>query len=205
MTPISREAQSLIDYVESTGIPYRVTDVNGPGHVKGSYHNQPGTGGDGLAVDFAGATPGVTPDTAAQMLAIQRAFLMVADRLAELVYSGSDVAVAIKDGKPVNGRSCFGPVVWPDHRDHVHVAVPRGTFLAPLSQPLVTLGGGTMPADDPNRSNVNAPIVGIAITPTGKGYLLVAADGGVFAFGDAVFLGNVEYVLPAGRAWCPPG
>jgi hypothetical protein len=27
-------------------------------------------------------------------------------------------------------------------------------------------------------------------TPTGKGYWLVASDGGIFAFGDAVFLGS---------------
>jgi peptidoglycan hydrolase-like amidase len=34
-----------------------------------------------------------------------------------------------------------------------------------------------------------APIVGIAATPDGKGYWLAGADGGVFAFGDAPFLG----------------
>ena len=37
---------------------------------------------------------------------------------------------------------------------------------------------------------LNAPIVGIAEMPTGKGYWLVAADGGVFNFGDAGFYGN---------------
>jgi len=35
-----------------------------------------------------------------------------------------------------------------------------------------------------------APIVGIAPTPDGRGYWLVAADGGVFTFGDAGFYGN---------------
>ena len=34
---------------------------------------------------------------------------------------------------------------------------------------------------------LNAPIVGIAATPDGRGYWLVAADGGVFTFGDAAF------------------
>jgi hypothetical protein len=34
------------------------------------------------------------------------------------------------------------------------------------------------------------PIVGMATTPTGKGYWLVASDGGVFAFGDAAFWGS---------------
>jgi hypothetical protein len=34
------------------------------------------------------------------------------------------------------------------------------------------------------------PIVGMAPTPTGKGYWFTATDGGVFAFGDASFLGS---------------
>ncbi|HVL92729.1 MAG TPA: hypothetical protein VM264_05230, partial [Acidimicrobiales bacterium] len=33
-------------------------------------------------------------------------------------------------------------------------------------------------------------IVGMASTPSGKGYWLVAGDGGIFAFGDATFLGS---------------
>ncbi len=33
------------------------------------------------------------------------------------------------------------------------------------------------------------PLVGIAATPTGRGYWLAAADGGIFSFGDAPFLG----------------
>ena len=32
---------------------------------------------------------------------------------------------------------------------------------------------------------LNRPIVGIAATPTGNGYWLVASDGGIFSFGDA--------------------
>ena len=38
---------------------------------------------------------------------------------------------------------------------------------------------------------LNAPIVGMAATTDGKGYLLVASDGGVFTFGDAVFHGSM--------------
>ena len=37
---------------------------------------------------------------------------------------------------------------------------------------------------------LNAPVVGIAATPSGKGYWLAAADGGVFTFGDARFYGS---------------
>ena len=34
------------------------------------------------------------------------------------------------------------------------------------------------------------PIVGIAATPSGRGYWLVATDGGIFGFGDAHFYGS---------------
>jgi hypothetical protein len=43
-------------------------------------------------------------------------------------------------------------------------------------------------------SALNAPIVGIAATPDGGGYWLVAADGGIFTFGDAKFLGSLGAV-----------
>ncbi|MEA3018925.1 MAG: hypothetical protein QOI47_449, partial [Actinomycetota bacterium] len=33
-------------------------------------------------------------------------------------------------------------------------------------------------------------IVGITPTPTGRGYWLAAADGGIFAYGDARYLGH---------------
>ncbi|MHB1719098.1 MAG: hypothetical protein ACYCV1_03035, partial [Acidimicrobiales bacterium] len=35
------------------------------------------------------------------------------------------------------------------------------------------------------------PIVGMASTPDGGGYWLVASDGGVFSFGDASFFGSM--------------
>ena len=37
---------------------------------------------------------------------------------------------------------------------------------------------------------LNQPIVGMAATPDGKGYWLVASDGGIFSFGDAAFFGS---------------
>jgi lysophospholipase L1-like esterase len=38
--------------------------------------------------------------------------------------------------------------------------------------------------------SLTSPIEGIAATPAGRGYLLVASDGGVFTFGDATFEGS---------------
>ena len=47
-------------------------------------------------------------------------------------------------------------------------------------------------------SHLNAPIVGMAATPDGGGYWLVASDGGIFSFGDAAFFGSMGGVpLPA--------
>ena len=38
---------------------------------------------------------------------------------------------------------------------------------------------------------LNAPIVGMASTPSGGGYWFVASDGGIFSFGDAKFYGSM--------------
>ena len=48
---------------------------------------------------------------------------------------------------------------------------------------------------------LNEPIVGMATTPDGKGYWLVASDGGIFSFGDAQFYGSMGGEAPerAGR------
>ena len=42
----------------------------------------------------------------------------------------------------------------------------------------------------PGGTPLNQPIVGMAATPDGKGYWLVASDGGIFALGDAGFFGS---------------
>ncbi|MEW6476992.1 MAG: hypothetical protein AB1679_32450, partial [Actinomycetota bacterium] len=42
--------------------------------------------------------------------------------------------------------------------------------------------------------SLNKPIVGMAATPSGKGYWLTASDGGIFAFGDAGFFGSTGAV-----------
>ena len=47
--------------------------------------------------------------------------------------------------------------------------------------------------------DLNRPVVGMAATPDGKGYWLVAADGGVFTFGDAGFYGSTGGHARPGR------
>src|SRR4051812_6554402 len=49
--------------------------------------------------------------------------------------------------------------------------------------------GGAPSLGAPN-SQLNAPIVGIAATHSHNGYWLLAADGGIFSYGDAHFYGS---------------
>ena len=80
----------------------------------------------------------------------------------------------------------------------------------------VHLRNGSVRRVDGGRVS-NAPVVGIAATPDGGGYWLVASDGGVFNFGDARFYGSMGgqhlnspvvgiAATPDGRAtgWSPP-
>ena len=54
-------------------------------------------------------------------------------------------------------------------------------------------------------TRLNRPIVGMAATPDGGGYWLVAADGGIFTFGDARFYGSMGGDPPQpARSWAWP-
>ena len=49
---------------------------------------------------------------------------------------------------------------------------------------------GTASFGDLGNVKLNRPIVGAAATPDGRGYWLVASNGGIFCFGDAMFHGS---------------
>jgi hypothetical protein len=51
-------------------------------------------------------------------------------------------------------------------------------------------GLGLHPAGSGLPNSLNAPIVGMVPSADGRGYFMVASDGGVFAFGDARFAGS---------------
>ncbi len=57
--------------------------------------------------------------------------------------------------------------------------------------------------------HLNKPVVGMAATPDGKGYWLVASDGGIFTYGDAKFYGStgaIRFNQPiVGMAATPDG
>ena len=43
--------------------------------------------------------------------------------------------------------------------------------------------------------HLNKPVVGMAATPDGGGYWLVATDGGIFSYGDAGFYGSTGSIV----------
>ena len=56
----------------------------------------------------------------------------------------------------------------------------------------VTSFGGAANFGGEESSHLAAPIVGMAVTPDGRGYWLVAQDGSVFPFGDARYFGSLS-------------
>jgi lysophospholipase L1-like esterase len=64
-----------------------------------------------------------------------------------------------------------------------------GYWRASQNGAVTAFGDGAHQFGDMSTSDLNAPVVGIAATPSDGGYWLVAEDGGVFAFGDAPFRG----------------
>ena len=94
------------------------------------------------------------------------------------------------------------------HTDHVHFSLSRkgGSGLTSwyaAGKPTVVPGSGYWLATDsgkaipfaaPDLGGLGArprrPVVGMASMPSGRGYWQVATDGGIFAFGDAPFLGS---------------
>ena len=71
---------------------------------------------------------------------------------------------------------------WPPPRTAVYWLVRlRRRHLQLRGRAVVRLGGSL---------RLNKPIVGMAVTPDGHGYWLVASDGGIFSYGDAAFYGS---------------
>src|SRR6202012_2406354 len=60
----------------------------------------------------------------------------------------------------------------------------------PLSGLSVAIAFTPAVATAPAAGQLSHPIVGMAPTPSGKGYWLVASDGGIFSYGDASFFGS---------------
>jgi len=57
--------------------------------------------------------------------------------------------------------------------------------------PLCEQTGDTCAGGGGGLARPGSPVVAMASDPTGDGYWLVAADGGIFSFGDAAFHGSM--------------
>ena len=69
---------------------------------------------------------------------------------------------------------------------------PDGGYWTTTWAGSVTPYGGAPSLGSPASFGIHPsrPVLGMAATPTGHGYWLVASDGGVFSFGDAAFYGS---------------
>ena len=91
----------------------------------------------------------------------------------------------------------YGMARWGDERAAgVRRNMKSQKWLARSAAILPLTVGGAMALSSATSTGaagvvLNAPIVALAATPDGHGYWEVAADGGVFAFGDAGFYGSI--------------
>ena len=90
-------------------------------------------------------------------------------------------------------------------------ADPNGGYWTTSFSGVVTPHDGAPQLGSPAASGVHLsrPVMGMAPTPDGRGYWLVAADGGIFSYGDAVFYGSTGSLqlnqLIVGMASTPDG
>ena len=97
--------------------------------------------------------------------------------------ASSPSATPASTARPAASTSTSPSWAWPPPR------TARATGWWPptaASSPSVTPASTARPGG----IHLNQPIVGMAAAPDGRGYWLVAADGGIFAFGDAGFYGS---------------
>jgi hypothetical protein len=68
-------------------------------------------------------------------------------------------------------------------------ALPATAATDPLANTVLAFGGAPQLGPYPGRT-LNASFINIAATRSGRGYWVVASDGGVFSYGDARFYGS---------------
>jgi hypothetical protein len=88
-------------------------------------------------------------------------------------------------------RPVVGITPTPDHHGYWLVATDGGVFAFGDAGYYGSIPGiGIAPAGSGSEPRLNAPVAGIVPSADGRGYFMVGQDGGVFAFGDAKFVGS---------------
>ncbi len=201
VTNTSGQAAFKVTDATSEVVRYRVTDTT---------DNLPFVGEE-VQVTFG--TPPPTSPAVADSDVVASSTMVPADG-----HSSATVEVILNDdnGLPLSGKSVtlvpssVNAIVSPakvstDSNGVANFAVtdhtPESVTLTaadisdnfPLNGLSVTISftpAATSPTVSANAGHLNQPLVGIASSPDGGGYWLVASDGGVFSEGDAVFYGS---------------
>lgn len=184
----SREVEGIIAYGASTGVAMKVTSTLRPGAV--TISGNLSLHGAGLAVDFAGPSPGWDSEA---LGAIFRAFVPVEQHLAELIYAGPQVAYNIKHGRRV------GKYAQSIHHNHVHVGVRRGVFLGQL---VPTLQPESVVAEAPadhEGEDMAEPVDALVDPERPGGVWVLTKDGGIRTYHNAEFLGSYPGLPPEWR------
>ena len=173
----------MLDYLEAakadTGVDVVCTSTtdhplkSASGNV--SNHRKPGTGGEGLALDFRLRRRGTAPNA---HRAAYNLVLPVANQAQELIYKG---APCYRNEKP----AVYSQAVLDQHDDHCHWAVDLGRIVRwPTSTP-------TVPPAQPSEGR--RMWAGPAIDPTSGGEWWVRLfDGAVYTSGGAPYLGALN-------------
>ncbi len=99
-------------------------------------------------------------------------------------------SAAAADAHLVVGRGGADDVMVPDGFSAVGATAGAAGLWMTDASGRVEASAGAQHRGDVSTFELRRPVVAMAATPTGNGYWLVASDGGVFAFGDAPFLGS---------------
>ena len=87
-----------------------------------------------------------------------------------------------------HGRATPGATVTLRSPRRMSGPVVAAAAATPTADSVVPFGGA--PLGPNSLTTPDTPVVGMASTPDGQGYWLVASDGGIFTFGDAGFYGS---------------
>lgn len=181
MTP---ELLAMIECMEASGLPAHMSSGQRQPRFPGdkSYHIL------GQAADFAGPTPWNQAKVNPTLFSIWQYWMGQAGGLQELIYAGATHWISRGRVLPI---STLPPSLRAGHWNHVHVAVAKGWR---FTSEVVVPETPALSADQPLA--VNGQLLSISAVANSEGtmtgYVILASDGGVFAFGPgARFFGRL--------------